>query len=238
VFAILIERTNEITNDSQRLAHGFLRIYANYLQLLELNRRDKLTGLLNRETLEEEIARIIIFINNYIPTVIPREPKVEKECREPQSEVRHWLGVLDIDHFKRINDTFGHLYGDEILILVSRIMEQSVRGYDLIFRYGGEEFVILIKAFDYDKARRAFERIRTAVGHHGYAKVEQVTVSIGVTEIDNQSGPAEVIEHADEALYYAKANGRDQVQFYDELVTTGAIKPVIPEVESGGVSYF
>ncbi len=238
VFAILIERAHEIVYESQRLAHGFLRVYANYLRLLELNRRDKLTGLLNRETLEQEITRIIILNNECIPPGLPKEPEVEDESRQHKGELKHWLGVLDIDHFKRINDTFGHVYGDEILILVSRLMEKSVRGYDLIFRYGGEEFVILLKAFDRDDARNTFERIRTAVGHHNYAKVEQVTVSIGVIEIGHQTGPAEVIEHADEALYYAKTNGRDQVHFYEDLVAAGEIQPVAPKVESGGISFF
>ncbi len=238
VFAILIERANEIVYESQRLAHGFLRVYANYLRLLELNRRDKLTGLLNRETLEQEITRIIILNNECIPPGLPKEPEVEEDSRLKKGELKHWLGVLDVDHFKRVNDTFGHIYGDEILILVARIMEQSVRGYDLIFRYGGEEFVILLKAFDFDDARSAFERIRTAIGTHNYAKAEQVTVSIGVIEIEQQTGPAEVIEHADEALYYAKDHGRDQVQFYDELVTLGKIRPTVQEVESGGISFF
>ncbi len=238
VFAILIERANEIVYESQRLAHGFLRVYANYLRLLELNRRDKLTGLLNRETLEQEITRIIILNNECIPPGLPKEPKVTKESRQKKGELKHWLGVLDIDHFKRINDTFGHIYGDEILILVARIMEQSVRGYDLIFRYGGEEFVILLKAFDYDDAQSAFERIRSSVGSHNYAKAEQVTVSIGVIEIGHQTGLAEVIERADEALYYAKGNGRDQVQFYNELVATGALEPTVQKVESGGISFF
>jgi diguanylate cyclase (GGDEF)-like protein len=238
VFAILIERGKEILPESQRLAHGFLRVYANYLRLLESNRRDTLTGLLNRETLEQEITRIIILNNECIPPGCPKEPEVDNESRQQKGELRNWLGVLDIDHFKRINDTFGHVYGDEILILIARIMEQSVRGYDLIFRYGGEEFVILLKAFDHEDAQSAFERIRTAVGHHDYAKVEQVTVSMGVIEIGHQSGPAEVIERADEALYYAKSHGRDQVQFYEDLVASGDIKPAVQEVESGGVSFF
>lgn len=238
VFSILIERTRTVDTEGQRLVHGFMRIYSNYLELIEQTRRDKLTNLLNRETLESEITRTIILNNESIPPSRVRDPEVENNSRQQKGDLNFWLGVLDIDHFKHINDTFGHLYGDEILILVARLMEMSVRGYDLVFRYGGEEFVILLRASDTEDAKRAFERIRTTIGHHSYAKVEEVTVSIGVTCVTSQTGPAEVISEADQSLYYAKEHGRDQVRFYSELLEQGLIEKEEPEVEAGGISFF
>jgi diguanylate cyclase (GGDEF)-like protein len=238
VFAILIERTQSMDVDGQRLVHGFLRIFANYLDLIEQTRRDKLTGLLNRETLEQEITRTIILNNERIPPNMVTEPEVEQNARQHKGELQYWLGVLDIDHFKKINDTFGHLYGDEILILISRLMEMSVRDYDLIFRYGGEEFVILLRAFDLTDAKLAFERIRVTIGHHTYAKVDEVTASIGVTVIASQTGPAAVIAEADQAMYYAKENGRDQIRFYSDLIAVGAIEKEEQEIEPGGISFF
>jgi diguanylate cyclase (GGDEF)-like protein len=238
VFAVLIELSQTIQQDQQRLVHGFLRLYANYLRLLDQTQRDKLTGLLNRETLEDEIARIIILNQQNIPHGVENAANIEHDKRQSKEVFRYWLGVLDIDHFKKINDTYGHLYGDEILILVSRLMESSVRTYDLIFRYGGEEFIILLKAFDLEHAKMAFNRIRTEISHHNYAKVEQVTVSIGVIEITEQSGPAEAIAEADEALYYAKDHGRNQVCVYTELLEQGLIQMPEQNIESGGIDFF
>ncbi len=237
IFAVLIERTIAENIEDQRLAHGFLRIYANYIRLLEHNRRDKLTGLLNRETLEQEVTKAIILNNEQIPPGFDENSEVVRNLRQNKGTLKYWLGMVDIDHFKRINDRFGHIYGDEILILVAKLLDSSLRNYDLVFRYGGEEFVILLKAFDRQDAFNTFERIRTTVGHHNYAKVEEVTVSIGFTEIANQSGTAEVIEEADIALYYGKNHGRDQVNFYATLLEQQLITPPKP-IELGGVNFF
>lgn len=239
VFAVLVEKFHsQHDNHDQRMIHGFLRVYSNYLRLLEMNRRDKLTGLLNRETLDLEITRTLILNNEQIPLGMEEENNFKNDKRSHKGELKTWLGVLDIDHFKSINDTYGHLYGDEILILVARLMEKSVRNYDLVFRYGGEEFVILLKAIDEEVAMQGFERIRNAVGHHDYAKVEQVTVSIGYTEIKQQIGPAEVVAEADEALYFAKDHGRDQVRSYSTLIEKGEIAATEEEFETGGINYF
>jgi diguanylate cyclase (GGDEF)-like protein len=238
VFAVLIERTENLDLDSQRLVHGFLRIYANYLELIEQSRRDKLTGLLNRETLDLEITRVIILNNENISPHVKTEPYDGNDTRQHKGELRSWIGIIDIDHFKKINDTYGHLYGDEILILVSRLMESCVRNYDFVYRYGGEEFVILIKAFDQPAAERAFERIRTTIGHHSYAKVDEITVSIGVTEILTQMGPPSVLAEADQAMYYAKENGRDQLHFYSDLVLNGLLQEPDSDKEAPDISFF
>ncbi|MDH3355212.1 MAG: GGDEF domain-containing protein, partial [Chromatiales bacterium] len=155
IFAILIQYidgSESMSLENQRLVHSFLRIYSNYLELIEQTKRDRLTGLLNRETLDSEISRILIKNNQTDSSVVPPVSKYENDTRVFKGEQGFWLGVLDIDHFKMVNDTYGHVYGDEILILVARLMENSVRDYDLLFRYGGEEFVILLKAYDTDDA--------------------------------------------------------------------------------------
>jgi len=238
VFAILIERAEAESLEDKRLAHSFLKIYANYLRLLEKTRRDKLTNLLNRETLEDEITRILILNSENVPPGFENEPDFENNQRSHNGNLRYWLGVLDIDHFKNINDTYGHLYGDDILILVAQLMTDCVRSYDLVFRYGGEEFVILLKAFSEDDAKASFERIRNTIGSHQYAKVEQVTVSIGVTEIYKQMAPSDVIDESDSALYYAKENGRNQTQFYRELVANRLISVQNPTNDDSDISFF
>lgn len=223
IFAILIQTTKQHDYEVEHLIHGFLRIYSNYLELIDINKRDKLTGLLNRETLESEINRILIQNHSsYIPLA---EKPVMNDDRRHNGELKHWLCILDIDHFKSINDKYGHIYGDQILILVARLLEKSVRECDKIFRFGGEEFVIIIKDFDQHDALLAFERIRHVINSHHYAKVHTLTVSIGGTEITQQTNPRDVIANADHALYYAKHHGRNQVQVYETLLTDGKITP-------------
>ena len=223
IFAILIQTTRQLEREVKHLIHGLLRIYSNYLELIDISKRDKLTGLLNRETLESEIARILN--QNNSPSVPINEDTIKNDARCYKGEQKHWLCILDIDHFKSINDKYGHLYGDEILILVARLLEKSVRGCDKIFRFGGEEFVIIIKDFDQHHALLAFERIRRVIKSHQYAKVHTLTVSIGGTEIINKTNPRHIIANADHALYYAKHHGRNQVQVYETLLADGKIPP-------------
>ncbi|MET0091571.1 MAG: GGDEF domain-containing protein [Candidatus Thiodiazotropha sp.] len=236
-FAILLQRTTEVDSGLNHLILGFLRVYSNFYHTLDQARRDKLTALLNRETLEQEISQVLTLINKKAPVNSEIEPFVEHNKRKQKHGMSYWLGVLDIDHFKLINDTFGHLYGDEILILVARLMEKCVRKYDLIFRYGGEEFVILIKSEDINEAKCIFDRIRKVIERHQYAKVKRVTVSIGVTQIEKQTGPSEAFSEADTALYFAKSHGRNRVCMYKELIRKKLIKSK-GEIEPGGVNYF
>lgn len=86
---------------------------------------------------------------------------------------------MDIDHFKPINDRYGHLYGGEVIILVARLMTSGcLRDEDRVYRYGGEEFVVLLRASDQDNAMKAFERIRQMVAAHPFPQLDQVTVSV------------------------------------------------------------
>jgi len=238
IFAILIERAETDRHRNQQLVHHVFRVYSNYLRLLEKSRRDKLTNLLNRETLSDEITRVLIQNREEIPTGLKLNPEHKNNLRQHKGDLRYWLGVLDIDHFKTINDTYGHVYGDDILILVAQLISQCVRSYDLVFRFGGEEFVILLKATSVNDARVTFERIRHEIGNHQFAKVKHVSVSIGFTEVDQQAAPSGVIDEADSALYYAKKNGRDQTHFYSELLANGFISSTQPTEEDSDISFF
>ena len=141
----------------------------------------------------------------------------------------HFFAILDIDHFKRINDGFGHLYGDEILVLFANLMRKTFRAGDLLYRFGGEEFVVI---YGIDKARsgeEALERFRKAVEAHEVPGIGQVTVSAGFTRIADISTPAAIlIDRADQAVYYAKAHGRNRVCSWDALAAKGEIEGRIP----------
>lgn len=203
-----------------RLIAGLLRIHQNLLSIINESEHDKLTGLLNRKTFDDKISKILLDNANREADEI--KPSVEHRS-EQKENTSNWLALLDIDHFKRINDTFGHLYGDEVLLLFSRIMRQTFRGSDLLFRYGGEEFVVVLPAERIGGAWAALERFREAVECFSFPQVGQVTVSVGFVDMGNQVIPATLVGHADQALYFAKQNGRNRVCLYDFLIITGEL---------------
>jgi len=212
--------TGRYNETDRKLAEGFLRIYRNYLAILDESEHDTLTGLLNRKTFDRNIARILAARQQADAGNLPNHP-----CRrQAEDKAEHWLAVLDIDFFKRINDRFGHLYGDEVLLLLARIMRQVFRQGDKLFRFGGEEFVVVLEPATFDNAHKVFERFRKNVENFDFPQVGQVTVSLGFTRIGSQDAPATVIGHADEALYYAKHHGRNQVRSYELLVEEGKLE--------------
>ena len=132
--------------------------------------------------------------------------------------------VVDLDHFKAINDTYGHLTGDEVLRFAARLLAGSVRGSDLVARYGGEEFVVV--AFDCSAAMALTlaERFRNRLAHAkiaARAKEIAVTASLGIAVADKtqQSGPVDFLHRADEALYQAKRSGRNAVWIHDRATS-------------------
>jgi diguanylate cyclase (GGDEF)-like protein len=132
-----------------------------------------------------------------------------------------WLAVIDIDHFKRVNDVFGHLIGDEVLLLLSRLMRNSFRFHDNLYRFGGEEFVVLMRCGEATAALGALQRLRKNVQAYRFPQVENITVSIGMTELRPTDTPSEAFDRADKALYHVKQNGRNGVAYHAALVREG-----------------
>lgn len=194
----------------QEVVSSFLSIYRNYLSLINDNEHDTLTGLLNRKTFDAKITNTIA-------------SQRAAHRRATDKSGTYCLAVLDIDHFKRVNDKFGHLYGDEVLLLFSRIMSKTFRDSDLLFRFGGEEFVVVLKDVDLELAMIALERFRKAVESFEFPQVGSITVSIGVIQIGGDDIPATLTDRADQALYYAKNNGRNQIQAYEKLLAEGKL---------------
>ncbi len=218
----------------QRIVYGLLKVYSNYLALIEDNQRDKLTQLLNRDTMDKEITRILLRNNEL--RVAQASGASMKRLKD---HMTYWLGILDIDHFKAVNDTFGHLFGDDVLILVARHMQQSIDGEeDLLYRYGGEEFVIILRANNIDDANQTLDRLRSNIEQHDFPQIGRVTVSMGMVQITDQSGSTEIIGQADQALYYAKEHGRNQVCCYETLLQNSLIKAAEQNVGNGEMEFF
>lgn len=219
VVGVLEVRTDHApTDDELRLVAAILRICRNFHGLLDYSERDTLTGLLNRKTFDVHFQRAAQ------PTpAIDELPAPGVEQRRVAVARTACLGVIDVDHFKRVNDGFGHLIGDEVLLLLSRLMRGTFRHHDHLFRFGGEEFVVLVRCGSAAEARGAFERLRSTVERHVFPQVGQITISIGVSELRPGDNPTACFERADKAVYFAKQNGRNQVHDHEQLVAEGRL---------------
>ena len=210
-----------LSDETRRLVSAVLRLYQNFQGLLDYGERDALTELLNRKTFDGAFLKATTALFD------PPE-SVSNERRQVQHGGSYWLAMLDIDHFKRVNDNFGHLIGDEVLLLLARLMRDTFRFHDQLYRFGGEEFVVLMHCAEQGQAQIGLERLRRHTEAHAFPQVGQITVSIGFTEVQHGDTPSAAFERADKAVYFAKAHGRNQVAGYEVLVQRGelAAEPV------------
>lgn len=156
---------------------------------------DALTGAKNRSTFDESLGR-----------------EINIAQRHGQNFT---LLVIDIDHFKKINDTYGHSSGDEVLKSVTRTLQDSIRATDMLFRYGGEEFVILLSNSDCQQSSRIADRVLDSVRDINMQLSGQaldLSVSIGMACLDTQDTAQTLFDRADAAMYEAKNEGRDQIK--------------------------
>ena len=167
-----------------------------YSQTRYLSVTDPLTGLYNRRHFEDNLEREFLRASRY------------------NNELS--FAIIDIDFFKKVNDTYGHSAGDYVLKEVAYLILQNLRKTDMVFRYGGEEFTVIITETPIERAVVPLERLRKAVEeypfNHNGQKI-QVTISVGVSEVSKKIETVnQLFEDADKALYKAKENGRNQIQ--------------------------
>ncbi len=153
---------------------------------------DKLTGLFNR---------------SIIDTLIQVEIERAKRNNKPIS-----ILLFDIDHFKKINDTYGHDKGDYALKTIAEIARRTLRKSDYVLRWGGEEFLVILPETDLDGATKVAEKIRSNIENYNFKDIGKVTVSIGVTMLKMGEPLNNAIKRVDEALYAAKNKGRNRVE--------------------------
>jgi diguanylate cyclase (GGDEF)-like protein len=218
--------------DALRLVGGILRVLRNFQTVLDDSERDTLTGLLNRKTFENSFLRSSAAVAQSEPGAAAGLHSPERRAEVAAAgapPTRFWVGVIDIDHFKRVNDQHGHLIGDEVLLLLSRLMRQCFRWHDQLYRFGGEEFVVLLRAPRVEDAARALERLREKVQAYVFPQAGPLTVSLGFTEVRASDTPTAAFERADKAVYYAKQHGRNQVADFAALVAAGRLSDQRPE---------
>lgn len=180
-----------------------------YGRMEEMATTDGLTGLVNHRTFQERFAEML--------------------ARAERTGGKQALLLTDIDHFKKVNDTYGHPTGDVVLRGVAQVVRDCVRKIDLAARYGGEEFAIVLEGTDLAGARQLAERIRVEVGKQSFASPKGnfgVTLSLGIAVFpdDGRDGKM-IIDHADQALYQAKHGGRNRAVAWHD-VTSVKLKAV------------
>ncbi|MBF0284900.1 MAG: GGDEF domain-containing protein [Magnetococcales bacterium] len=211
---VLIQDCPACMEDERRLAEFFIRIFLNLDLVLTKKERDALTGLPNRQTFDETIHKILQAFH------ASAHRKLEVASRMAA------MAVLDIDHFKRINDRFGHLIGDEVLVLFARLMKNTFRVTDFLFRFGGEEFVVILTGVTPENAHASLERFRVVVESYPFPQAGKVTLSTGYVMLNETDYAVDLLEKADKALYYAKNAGRNQVASFEQLVAAGKLADV------------
>lgn len=190
---------------------GFIsNLFSNLFQIIYKKERDGLTGLLNRLDFEERLHRVL-------------NRNFGKDRRTDSSESL-CIAIFDIDNFKKVNDDFGHLFGDEVLVHLSQLMDRSFRNQDLICRFGGEEFAIALNGVGIDQAVKILNRFREAVQAYQVPQVGSVTISVGVVQVTEKALLTSIIDKADKALYFSKQNGRNQVHAYESLLADNQLQ--------------
>lgn len=164
-------------------------VFVNYNQrVIAIENTDELTGLPNRKQFSKLYLRFIRTYRNRRKTLV----------------------MFDIDHFKGINDTYGHMFGNEILAIVGEELREAINGYGIAARWGGDEFLSILTV-EPDKAKQIMERLMTSLKNREKGEAYCVTVSVGILEVDKKLSMEQLIKKVDEALYRSKENGRNQI---------------------------
>ena len=209
MLATIERQTDEINHFAQRLDGAYRELESANARLQEVSFTDEVTRLYNRRffsvRLEDEIARSRRFGHALS------------------------LVLLDLDGFKTVNDELGHLAGDETLRGVAEVLLKNSRGIDMISRYGGDEFAVLLVETPGDGAELYAERIRDFLSAHSFSHSRQVTASFGTASLAPDVGSAdEFIRAADGALYAAKREGKNRVALSGAVGAEGPMAPEVP----------
>ena len=159
-----------------------------------LSRIDPLTNVMNRRSIANQLEQL-----------------------HQQRKALYSVVLLDLDHFKNINDQFGHSMGDQVLVNVAKCLANNLRDRDMIGRFGGEEFILLLPNTTTEQAQHVAERCRIALTELNFVYEQQpfsISASFGISSSQNASEPQQIIRQADQALYAVKTAGRNQVQIY------------------------
>lgn len=212
MLATIEDQAGEINQFAQRLEGAYKELEFTNARLKEFSFKDDVTGLYNRRfftiRLEEEASRF-------------------RRFNHPVSVV-----LLDLDGFKRINDELGHGAGDDTLRVMADLLLKYSRGINVICRWGGDEFAVLLVETTKAGAQLYAERLRQVLAAYPFAHGRQITASFGIASLPEDVAPSaeEIIQAADEALYSAKRSGKNRVCMFEDITTTPRVEPEVERV--------
>jgi diguanylate cyclase (GGDEF)-like protein len=212
MLATIEDQAGEINQFAQRLEGAYKELEFTNARLKEFSFKDDVTGLYNRRfftiRLEEEASRF-------------------RRFNHPVSVV-----LLDLDGFKRINDELGHGAGDDTLRVMADLLLKYSRGINVICRWGGDEFAVLLVETTKAGAQLYAERLRQVLAAYPFAHGRQITASFGIAALPEDVAPSaeDIIQAADEALYSAKRSGRNRVCMFEDIATAPRVEPEVERV--------
>lgn len=200
-----------------------VRVFRNMFHLLAYSDRDGLTGLLNSKSLDDTFySAVLDEINegSTAPAAVATSPGQERRHRVPPN---YWLGTISVDHFGAVGEKHGHLIAEEVLLLVARILNNTFRTFDRIYRLGGEQFAVLMHCPDEALVLAAFERFRANMEKFNFPQVGNLTACGGFTRVTSDDSPSTALERAERVVEYGRQHQGNQVFSYGELVRKGLL---------------
>jgi diguanylate cyclase (GGDEF)-like protein len=190
--ALVEQRTNALSQANGALAQSAKELTDKNRELERLSTTDRLTNLYNRHKLDLILQ--------------------EEQVRSQRYGSTFSIALMDVDHFKSVNDTYGHHMGDAVLLEVAQLLAQHTREIDVVGRWGGEEFLLVYRETTLEGALQAASKLRLAIAAHDFRHVDHQTASFGVSAYGTGDTVVDMMARADAALYRAKANGRNRVE--------------------------
>ena len=204
-----------------------LHVYRNMFRLLAYSDRDGLTGLFNRKSLDDTFYSAVLdeLDEGALQDAVHQSPARVAGAPERRHRVppNYWLGTISVDHFGLLGDRSGHLIAEEVLLLVARILSNTFRTYDRLYRLGGEQFAVLMHCPDEALVLAAFERLRVNMEKFNFPQVGRVTVCGGFTRITAEDSPSTSLERAERVVDYAQHHGGNKVFGYADLQRQGVL---------------
>lgn len=218
IHSVVFCKSKYLRGDEIQLIEGLTKVFENYKNIISASERDGLTGLYNRKVLTNKID---LLLDRFL---------IQGSNITDNLSHHHWVCIFDIDHFKKINDALGHVFGDEVILLVTAMMKASFDSQDILFRYGGDEFVVIMHPQSREQMEKTVRQFIYNVNTRDYGQAKDVSISIGAAAISSQELNAiTVLGFADQALYKAKQKGRNQIAFYEDLIASGELRSLVPE---------
>lgn len=219
-----------LSQENLQMVDNLRRIYRNMYSLLEYSDRDAMTGLLNRKSLGDAFYSAVL--EDLEEAAGARfDDALSGQERRHRVPANYWLGCANIDNFDLIVERYGRAVAEDMLARVSRMLSNTFRTYDRLYRLGGDQFGVLLHCPDEALVLGAFERFRANVEKYNFSRVGRVTVSCGFTTVLSDDSPGSCIEKTEKAMDFARRSGGNKACSYLGLARRGFFGESVPQAQ-------